>query len=476
MKNKDFRNPNIILFITHDQGQAVGIYNSEQNPIPIKTLNLDKIAKKGVYFTNYFCTAPQCSPSRASIQTSKYPHQNGIMGLINEGWTLKSKFTMPKFFNEIGYSTNLIGFQHEVKNPQALGYSKIGRRKIAFRYSSSVVIDECIEFLENYDHNSKPFFLNIGVTECHRPFQIFSEPINIKKVKVPPYLPDTAQIRRELAEFFGAVSDVDRAVGKLYHQIEKLGINKDTLFIFTTDHGIDFPRSKCTLYDPGIKTALLMYCPGMELFKGGKKIDAMISNIDLFPTLIDLFVDKNFDNQLEGKSFLPILKGKSSYIHDEIFMEKTYHNIYDPMRGLRTLKYKYIRNFRGSEQLNFKFQIPDDTFSYKCKKSIKFEHSGERPLEELYDLINDPLERINLAKNPEYQNTLQYLRAQLNKWMINTNDPLLKGFVYPPQKYIKNRNNTFKKILRKNSVYLFEHLINFKIFRTASHKILKQIK
>ncbi|MFX1588998.1 MAG: sulfatase-like hydrolase/transferase, partial [Promethearchaeota archaeon] len=108
------KKPNIILFITHDQGQYLGCYNSFQTPNSLKTPNLDKLAKDGVRFTNYFCTAPECSPSRGGIQTSLYPHQNGLMGLLDRGWTLPANNkTLPMYLKENGYTTHLLGFQHE---------------------------------------------------------------------------------------------------------------------------------------------------------------------------------------------------------------------------------------------------------------------------------------------------------------------------------------------------------------------------
>ncbi|MHA1268403.1 MAG: sulfatase family protein [Candidatus Helarchaeota archaeon] len=467
--------PNIILFITHDQGQSINIYNSPINPVSIKTPNLNKIAKKGIRFTNHFCTAPQCSPSRASIQTGKYPHQHGVMGLINEGWDLDTRFSIPIFFNSIGYSTHLIGFQHEIKNPKKLGYQNISKRKFVFGYSCSFMEDEYFKVLDECKDADKPFFLNIGVPECHRPFQIFGEPININSIKVPPYLPDTKPVKKELSEFFGTVLEVDKTVGKLYNRLKKLGIHKNTLFIFTTDHGIDMPRAKCTLYDPGLKTSLIMYWPESDLFSGGKQINSLVSNIDLISSLIDLFGNSKLNVNLEGKSFIPLLTGESNKIRNEIFAEKTYHVIYDPMRCIRTNDFKYIRNFDGSEEPYYRYQIPNDTFSYKSRLSVEKEHLGLKPKEELYDLINDPLEKNNLIKNPKYKSIANKLRSKLQNWMIETNDPILNGTIYPPLRFLKQHKKVFNKLLKKDFMLLFEHLINHKTFRYSVKNLMKYL-
>ncbi|TFF89111.1 MAG: hypothetical protein EU548_08035, partial [Promethearchaeota archaeon] len=124
------KKPNIILFITHDQGQYLGCYNSSQTPNSLHTPNLDKLAKNGIRFTNYFCTAPQCSPSRGGIQTSLYPHQNGLMGLVDRGWTLpESNKTLPMYLKENSYTTHLMGFQHEAFDAHTLGYDTISKRR-----------------------------------------------------------------------------------------------------------------------------------------------------------------------------------------------------------------------------------------------------------------------------------------------------------------------------------------------------------
>ncbi len=465
--------PNIILFITHDLGQYLSVYDSIVNPVSIKTPNLDRIAKKGVYFTNYFCSAPQCSPSRASIQTGKYPHQHGVMGLIKEGWKLDTSFTMPKFFNQLGYTTNLIGFQHETKDVDQLGYSYISKRKMVYKYSCSLIEGKFIEFLEKNAFIGKPFFLNIGVCECHRPFRLFGTPIDFKRVKNPPYLPDTKVIRKEMAEFYGSVIEVDKCVGKLYKKLESIGINKNTLFIFTTDHGIDMPRAKCTLYDPGLKTALLMYYPDSNLLNGGKIINSLISNIDLLPTLIDLFGFPEKYPDIEGKSFLHLLNEESEKFRTEIFAEKTYHTIYDPIRCIRTEKYKYIRNFEGSDVSNHLFHIPNDTHSYKSIRSIKTELIGLRPKEELYDLEKDPIEKNNLIKDPNYKDIVRELRAKLEYWMKRTNDPLIKGRVDPPPTYIKRRKSILKQAIRKRSVQLIEYFLNYRPIQLSTRKIIK---
>ncbi len=418
------KKPNIILFITHDQGQFLKCYNTPATPNSLKTPNLDKLAKDGIRFTNYFCTAPQCSPSRGSIQTSLYPHQNGLMGLVNRGWSLPSRNrTIPMYLREAGYSTHLIGLQHEAIDVKTLGYDTVSKRMKDYRYDTNRMFSEYESFLENHRNDEKPFFLNIGTIEIHRPFVIWSQANDTYSVKVPPFLPDNDKVRKDLSLYYGIINPVDEIIGKIIEILERTGLRENTLFIYTTDHGSPFPRAKCTLYDPGIKILLVMNCPNQKLFNGGQVFKQMISNIDLLPTLLD-FIGAQIPEKIEGKSFLPVLKDTTLPFRSEIFTEKNYHDMYDPLRSVRTRAFKYIRNFEPCEYL---YQIPLDIERGLSGQELKDKIKMKRAEEELYDLEKDPNEVNNLVNNPTYENTLFVLRQKLLDWMKETNDPLLNG-------------------------------------------------
>lgn len=432
LKNK----PNIISFITHDQGQFLGCYDSPQTPNSLSTPNLDQIADKGVKFTNYFCTAPQCSPSRGSIMTSKFPHQNGLMGLVNRGWTLpEEQKTLPMYLKQNGYTTHLIGLHHVSRNPLTLGYDTITDRffskkgiEIDVLYNCKLVEEESFKFFDTHKNDDIPFYLSIGVEEVHRPFKIWADPVEQDSVKVPPFLPDNEMIRKELAEYYGAINRVDITIGRIINKLQETGLKENTLFIFTTDHGSPFPRAKCTLYDPGIKTILIMYQPESSLFSGGKVIESLLSNVDYLPTLLD-HIGAKIPEDIEGKSILPILKDEKEEIRTQIFAEKTFHELYDPIRGIRTHKYKYIRNFEKLETL---YQIPLPMLMAPSGKFIKNSYEKPRMDEELYDLEKDPNERINLIENPKYKDIALTLKSKLLDWMKTTQDPILKGKILPP--------------------------------------------
>jgi arylsulfatase A-like enzyme len=179
-----------------------------------------------------------------------------------------------------------------------------------------------------------------------------------------------------------------------------------------------------------------MNCPNNIFFSGGKVFEQMISNIDLMPTLLD-FIGAEIPENIEGKSFLPILKATTLPFRSEIYTEKSYHNIYDPMRSVRTKEYKYIRNFESSQYL---YEMPIDIERSLSGQDLKDKIKMKRNEEEFYDLKEDPLEFNNLAYNLAYNDVLLELRQKLYNWMEKTNDPLLKGKIKderqkPPRKY-----------------------------------------
>jgi len=425
------KKPNIILFITHDQGQYLGCYDSPQTPNSLETPNLDKLADNGVRFTNYFCTAPQCSPSRGGIQTSLYPHQNGLMGLLDRGWSLPEKnITLPMYLKENGYTTHLMGFQHEVFDAYTLGYDTISKRRSEMLYNCQKMNKNYQEFFKTHQNDDNPFYVCIGVAQVHRPFGVWGDPVDPNSVIIPPYLPDNEIVRQDLSQFYGAIQGVDSCIGNIINQLEDFYLRESTLFIYTTDHGEAYPRAKCTLYDPGIKTLLLMSWPNSNIIQQSAVYNQMISNIDLLPTVLDL-IDAEIPNKIEGRSFLPLLKGQTDRFREEIYSEKTFHEIYDPIRSIRTEEFKFIINFEKSKTL---YQIGMDIQQDALGKNMLELINKPRPDEELYDLKNDPDEKTNLINNLRYKDIALELKDKLFNWMKQTKDPILKGKVEDQRK------------------------------------------
>ncbi|MHB8997011.1 MAG: sulfatase family protein [Armatimonadota bacterium] len=407
--------PNIVMIIVHDLGQYLGCFGAG-----IKTPNLDALAGDGVVFDNHFCTAAQCSPSRGSIMTGRMPHNNGLIGLAHIGWQVGSQeITLPMYLNAAGYDTHLFGFQHEHSEPQRLGYQHMIPGRNAAEIAGLVG-----DFLHERGQSGqeRPFFINTGWGEPHRPYgqegYANDDPADVNPLY---WLPDRPGIREDIAGLNGLVYAVDEAVGRVREALATSGLADNTLLVFTTDHGLAMPRAKGTCYEPGLKTTFMAHWPGR--IEGGARYGEMISNMDLLPTALDL-AGVETPKQVEGRSFLPLVTGEQYQPREYIFSEMTWHDQYNPMRAVRTERYKYIRNF-GDRPLVF---MPYDIWTGPAGKAMKDDYySTRRPAEELYDLQADPLEQTNLIDDAAHAAVAEDLRQRVADYMHETNDLLLYG-------------------------------------------------
>lgn len=432
--------PNVLLIHCHDLGRYLGCYGRD-----IDTPNIDALSNEGVLFENHYATAPQCSPSRGSLMTGNYPTTHGLIGLAHGNWELDDdQTTLPQYLTDRGYRTHLFGLQHVSERPERLGFGAIhADRTLSPDTDPSVhqtrrardVADEVATFLDERSVDQL-FFASVGFFELHRMHKeglfVFEDPPyegdDPDEIEPLPYLPDEPGIREDLAEMRGMVHAVDEAVGTVTDALETAGLAEETLVIFTTEHGIPFPRAKGSCYDPGIEAALVLRYPGM--IDGGTRYDELVSNVDVVPTILDL-LDGTVPEGIEGRSFLPLLTDEEYLPRDQVFAEITWHDRYNPVRAIRTDKYKYIRSFWYLPSV----YLTNDVFVSKAGRVVREDlHSGQRPYEELYDLDDDPYEQDDLADDPDYEHVRDQLRGRLVQWMRNTDDPLLDGPV-PPENY-----------------------------------------
>jgi N-sulfoglucosamine sulfohydrolase len=410
--------PNIVYIISHDTGRHIGPYGKKVN-----TPALNNLADVGIRFDQYYCSQPQCSPSRGSILTGKYGHNHGMMGLAHMGFSMdQENATLPNELKKNGYETHLFGFFHESidgeLDAEKLGYESYWRVP---GNASEKVTDTFIDFLNKQNNQgNKPLFLSIGFEETHRPFDDFEEDDD-KNIDVPPYLPDTPEVRKDVAKFQGSVKEMDQAVARILEALKENGFEDNTLVIYTTDHGIAFPRAKGTLKDSGLETGLIMRFP-KGLVKQGSVVEELLCNIDLMPTLLD-YIGAEIPKDIDGKSFFPLLLRKDYEPRDHFFCELTWHDRYHPMRGIRTNRYKYIRNFEDGP----KVYLPFDLHESPSGKVVRESYYVSNEPEELYNLAIDPLEENNVIKKEEYKGIAQQLRERVFTWMSVTKDPLLDG-------------------------------------------------
>jgi N-sulfoglucosamine sulfohydrolase len=436
------RRPNIVLIHCHDLGQHLHCYGVKT----VRTPNLDALASQGVRFARSFCTAPGCSPSRASIFTGRLPHSNGAMGLChaNFGWDLNpNERHLAQILHDAGYTTAAIGTVHET----SAGPKRCGYERYFIQCAAEPATDAAIRLLQEWhDQPARPFFLSVGFSEPHRhnyprptwpgalpgdasfPGPHLQADASLG-IEVPGYLRDTEGTRRELAGLQGAIHHVDTQVGRLLAALKESGLENNTLVIFTTDHGIAMPRAKCSLYEPGVQVAFLLRLPSRKGWHGGGVHNEMISNIDYLPTILDL-AGVPIAANVQGRSFASLLDGRRYEPRREIFTELTYHDYYDPRRAIRTATHKLIVNFTTAPA----FMDPSQSWRPPSDVATPPNVAGSfHPYLELYDLEHDPWEQRDLAQSPTSMLIRADLLNRLARHMQETEDPLLRGAVTSPQ-------------------------------------------
>jgi N-sulfoglucosamine sulfohydrolase len=430
--------PNVLLIHCHDLGRYLGCYGTD-----VETPELDRFAAEGALFENHFATAPQCSPSRGSLMTGRYPHVNGLMGLAHTHWELHDdERVLPNYLGDAGYETHLFGLQHITQDTDELRYDYIHSEGNLYpgvspsvhqanraRNVSSVVAG----FLERGAFD-EPFFASVGFFECHRVegetgrfgFDASHyETADPDDVRPLPYLPDRRGIRHDLAEMHGMVRAIDDGVGTVLDALEDAGLAEETLVLFTTEHGLAFPRAKGSCFDAGLEAALFVRYP--DLVDAGSRYDELLSNVDVLPTVLEL-IDVDVPDDLDGRSFLGLLAGDAYDPHERLFAEMTWHDEYNPVRAIRTDRYKYIRSFWHLP----KVYLAQDVAASEAGREVRERYGTPiRPYEQLYDLEAAPQEDENVVLEPRYQDVRLDLARQLQEWMSDTDDPLLDGPIVP---------------------------------------------
>ena len=409
--------PNILYIHSHDTGRCVQPYGY-QFPTP----NMQLLADQGVLFREAFCGAPTCSGSRASLLTGQYCHNNGMLGLAHRGWALNDygQHLVHPLREGAGYRSVLIGEQHISKDPAVIGYDEVIE---VDSHHADEVAPIAIEALRT---TPEPFFMSVGFFETHRDFAVPTSVRDTLYSLPPPNLPDTERTRADMAAFKASVRSLDQGIGAVLNGLHHFDLTERTLVICTTDHGLAFPNAKATLFDRGIGVMLLMRGP--DGFTGGKVVDSLVSQLDIYPTLLDI---AGIDHPpfLQGTSLMPLVHGETEKVNDEIFAEVTYHAAYEPQRCARTERWKYIRRFG-----DYPYTVLSNCDDSASKELLVEAGWGEQvvPKEQLYDLLLDPAEARNLADDPDHADVLAEMSVRLDDWMERTEDPLLDGQVAAP--------------------------------------------
>ena len=432
--------PNIIVFLSDDHGQAfAGCYG---NPA-FRTPHIDALAREGMRLTRVFAASPTCSPSRSSLYTGLYPARHGAMG--NHTDCRPSVKALPAYLKALGYRVVLAN-KADVRPRGVFDFELIPATlpvdpSIQRRYRAEGLDTRAVDrFLAEHarDHRDQPLCLIVADSGPH---VVWEENKTYDPATLPilPYMVDTPKTRAALANYAQDISTVDGRLGAVLASAGRHGFVDNTLFIYTSDQGAEWPRCKWTVYDTGLLVPFVARWPGR--IAAGSVVDALISLVDVTPTLVDLAGGTTGDD-IDGRSFQGVMLGRSPGFRDQIFASHTGDgemNVF-PQRCVRDRRYKYILNLRPENTWTTHFtKVPGIPNSHKdiwdswVEKAKTDPHAARllatiehHPAEELYDTQADPDEFTNLAGKPAMQPTLESLRRDLRQWMIAQGDPEVK--------------------------------------------------
>ena len=428
---KSYQPPNLILIIADDMSWddcgACGHPN-------IQTPNLDKLAEEGMMFHQGFITTSSCSPSRASMITGTYPHQTDAEQLH---WPLPAdKVTFVEKLKEAGYWTGQAGKWHlgdYVKNRFHMLAGE-STDKLEQSYGKLPESDNSgahlwVPLLEHRPDN-QPFFLWLAAIDPHRGYEegIIENPHTAEDVVLPPYVPDTEQVREDYALYYDEISRMDSYIGDVMETLEKQGVSENTLILFISDNGRPFPRDKTTMYDSGIKSPWIVKWPaGVDT---GTHTQSLVSSVDIGNTFLSLAGAELLEDS-PGVDFSPVFENPETIVRDRIYGQAHWHDHENFVRAVRDNRFKYIRTFFNelpltppADALNGGTfaEIREQEDEGRLDASQKAYYFEPRPKEELYDVVNDPHELNNLADNPEFRDELERLRGELLEFMETYND------------------------------------------------------
>lgn len=404
--------PDMVIFLCDDHGQ---LDSTPYGATDVRTPNMQKLADAGCRFTHAFVASPSCAPSRSALLTGLMPARNGAES--NHTFKKEGVASLPEALRKFGYQTAAFGkIAHSPKDAEQHGFDHIGRNDAK----------AIAEFISKRDR-SKPLCLFVGTRHPHVPWSD-NEGYDPKKVKLPPTFVDTPETRDYRCQYYTDVSKADAQLGEI-RALARKELSVDALFIYSSDHGGQWPFGKWNLYDSGIRVPLLIEWPGVV--KPGTVSDAMVQWIDLLLTLLEI-AGGTSPKGLDGSSFIDVLRGKTAAHRERIFTTHTNDgdmNVY-PIRSVRSREWKYIRNLHPEWEHTThidKSDVASSGIAYwksweeaatkNPAAAAIVKHYHERPKEELYDLVADPFELRNLAVDPKHAEPLKKLATELDAWM-----------------------------------------------------------
>ena len=393
-----------------------------------QTPHLSGLVKEGMLFRRCFQSAPMCSPTRHSLYTGLYPVRSGAHP--NHTFVREGVRSVAHYFKEAGYRVALSGKSHV--NP---------RKAFPFEYSNArgkeggagnPDMDAVDRLLKECQDHATPFALFACSNEPHTPHDkgdVSAYPA--EDIELPPHYVDTPEVRTAFARYLAEITFFDDQVGQCLDLIRRHGLEQSTLVMVVSEQGNSFPFAKWTCYDKGLQSGMVVRWPGKV--KAEVQTEAMVEYVDVLPTFLDA-AGLPIPDDLDGRSFLPVLLGNASSHKTVCFGLQTSRGIHDGpehygIRSARSDRFRYIRNL--TPQTPFRNTMMKSTWwkSWVRAAGLGQAHAQgmvdrfqNRPAEELYDCEKDPWNLHNLAEDPAHQTTRATLAEALHQWMKDQGD------------------------------------------------------
>ena len=431
--------PNLVLIVSEDHGPHLGCYGDAN----ARTPHIDRLAAEGVRFAQHHTTCAICSPGRASILTGLYPHQNGQIDLATHCYSMYRPFAnLATQLKSYGYRTARLGKLH-VLPEAAIPFDFVWNEPEYISFGHRDVVETARvaqQFAAEATHNDEPFFLYTCFSDAHLPMHHQSHgapqrPLRGEDINLPDFCPiDAPHIRDRLAGYYNCLERLDEGVGRLLTAVEQES-QRETIVVFTTDHGQQFIRGKTTCYEGCLRVPLILHAPGR--FAAGSVRDDLTSHVDILPTVLQALELPALPNR-PGVSLLGAASGGPAIAREYVVGEWTGAppNWY-PQRSIRDARYKLIANYLPERQhIGNRAYLYDEIWESSLDESDRaaltddlrraLERAVQPPAEELYDLHEDPQELHNRADDPTLAAVRSGLRGALIRWQDEHDDRICR--------------------------------------------------
>ncbi len=446
--------PNILWIVSEDNSPFFGCYGDEFATTP----TFDKLASEGILYENAFANAPVCAPARSTIITGMYPPTMGTQNMRSTYPTPEFIKFFPQFLREKGYyCTNNAKEDYNINKPEGVWDESSNKAHYKNR------------------KEGQPFFaiFNLGVSHessIHKSIpndQLRHDPA---KVKLPPYHPDTPEMRHDWAQYYDKIEDLDGQVAAILKELEESGDAENTIVAYYGDHGGVIARSKRFVYESGTHVPMIWRFPEkyshLSPGKAGTRLDRLVSFVDLAPTMLSLTAIA-IPEYMQGKAFLGKQNTKpGEYVH--LFRGRMDERI-DMVRAVRDKQFRYIKNYMPhriyGQYIEYLWRAPsckswDEAYKAGNCNEQQSAFWEQKPPEELYDVTIDPWEVNNLAGDPKYKDVLTRLRHENERWMTEIRDTGLmpeggmstKNQSTPSFDYVHSDNYSIDEILHAANV------------------------